>query len=84
MGFGAGDEVEEGVGIGAESDAAVFGVGAGGVDLVGGDTLGFVEVVEDGEVVVDGGTEDVDDGRAGWIVAEGRKFGAEEGLTPTF
>ena len=39
--------------VGAEGLASVFGVGAGGVDLVGGDAFGVVEAFDDSDVVLD-------------------------------
>ena len=79
-GFGAGDEIEEHVDVGAERDASVFGVGAGGVDLVGGDAFRVVETIDDSEVVVDGVAEDVDDDGAGGIGAQGRELVGDEFL----
>ena len=55
------DQILERAGIGAEGHAAGVDVGAGDVELVGGDAFGLVEPLDDGEVVADGVAEDVDD-----------------------
>jgi hypothetical protein len=77
-GFGARDQIEEQVHIGAEGDAAVAGVGAGGIEFVGGDAFRLVEAIDDGEIVVDFVAEDIDDDPAAWVSAQGRQLLREE------
>jgi hypothetical protein len=64
--FGAAHhEIFKRAGIGAEGHAAGVNIGAGDVELVGGDALGLIEPLDDRDVLADGVAEDVDDDLAG-------------------
>ena len=71
-------QVFERAGVGAEGHAAGMHVGAGDVELVGGDAFGVVEALDDRVVVADGVAEDVDDDFAGGIAAERRQLFLDE------
>ena len=58
------------IGIGAEDDASGLGVGAGDVELVGGDAFGFVEDADDVAIVLAGVAEDVGDDRGAVDLAQ--------------
>ena len=53
-------------------------IGAGDIEFVGGDAVGLVEALDDGDVVADRVAEDIDDDVAAGIAREGRKFFGDE------
>ena len=71
-------QVLERAGIGTERHAAGVHIGAGDVQLVGGDAFGIVQALDHLLVFADRIAEDVDDDFAGGIAAQGRQLLLDE------
>ncbi len=71
------DHLGEQIRVARKKDPAVPGVGAGDVELVGGDALGVFEHPDDFDIIFDGVAEHVGEDRSG--AAQFRQFIADEG-----
>jgi len=75
---GLANKIFERAGVGAEDHVIGVDVGAGDVQLVGGDAFGLVEPLDDRNVLAHRVTEDVDDDVAARVSAERRQLAGDE------